>query len=356
MVPPFVSDRRTDLDAWARALGVCREAVELHASGDLIDLHIDTFIWTRLIGYDLTRRHGRGLLGARGYSQADLPRLVEAGVTGGVWCITTNPLRSAEGRGQALKRNLARLQSILSGRDVPAHIVRTADEYRAARRAGVHGVFVGVQGGNALGPGHRVLDELPPWSLLLVTLVHLTDSEIGCTSSPLRLGPDRGLLPAGRELVRRLNHARVFVDLAHLSRPAFWNAVEVHDPTLPLMVSHTGVCGRHPHWRNLDDEQLRRVADSGGTVGVIYHTGFLGRPRSLTTIVDHLAYIVSTVGEDHASLGSDWDGSIPPPRDMPTCLELPRLTHEMLRRGWSPERIQKILGHNFLRVLRQLRD
>jgi membrane dipeptidase len=72
-------------------------------------------------------------------------------------------------------------------------------------------------------------------------------------------------------------------------------------------------------------------------------------------VVDHLEHIVKTVGEDHASLGSDWDGMIVPPADMRSCLELPKLVQIMLDRRFSPERIQKILGGNFLRVVAALR-
>ena len=75
----------------------------------------------------------------------------------------------------------------------------------------------------------------------------------------------------------------------------------------------------------------------------------------LESVLRHLARIVDTVGEDHASLGSDWDGAINPPRDIPTPLELPRLVEGMLRRGWKPERISKILGGNFLRTVAALR-
>ena len=61
-------------------------------------------------------------------------------------------------------------------------------------------------------------------------------------------------------------------------------------------------------------------------------------------IVDHLAHIVNTVGEDHAALGSDWDGAIITPRDMPTCLELPRLVQLMLDRGMSSQAHPEDLG------------
>jgi membrane dipeptidase len=88
----------------------------------------------------------------------------------------------------------------------------------------------------------------------------------------------------------------------------------------------------------------------------MYQTSFLGNGAvSAETIVDHLAHIVKTVGDDHASLGSDWDGMIVTPRDMPTCLELPKLVDAMLRRGWKPDRIQKILGGSYLRALELLR-
>jgi membrane dipeptidase len=155
-----------------------------------------------------------------------------------------------------------------------------------------------------------------------------------------------------------MNALRIGVDLSHISKEGFWDAVEASDPGVPLLVTHTGVEGAHRHWRNLDDDQLRAIADSGGTIGVIYQSTFLGDPLRrgrAESVVRHLEYIVETVGEDHASLGSDWDGAISPPRDLITPVELPRLVDIMLRRGWGAERIQKILGRNFLRVVAALR-
>jgi membrane dipeptidase len=118
------------------------------------------------------------------------------------------------------------------------------------------------------------------------------------------------------------------------------------------------VSGIHRHWRNLDDAQIRAVADSGGVVGIMFHSGFLGdslfsgRARR---VVDHIAHVVRVAGEDYVALGSDFDGAIVPPRDLSSVLELPRLVELMLERGLGPDTIQKILGGNFLRVLGQLR-
>jgi membrane dipeptidase len=347
-----VRDHRVKPSAWAYELSVSREAIDLYLASDIVDLHIDSFIWTRLFGYRLEERHGEGLFGARFYSQVDLPRIREARIAGGIWCITTNPLRGKSSRAPTFEANLAHLKSIFAGVPDDVVVCRNLRDYRAARAADKHAAFIGIQGGNALdAPGS--LDRVAP-DLLKVTLVHLSTSTLGATSAPM--GGDGALTTRGQDFVRGLNAHRVFVDLAHINRRGFFDAIAVHDKTQPLLVSHTGVTGVKPHWRNIDDEQLRAVADTGGIVGVIYQKSFLGEPLGrCEAIVRHLQHIIDTIGEDHAALGSDWDGAIEPPRDMPTCLELPRLVDKMLVRGWSDTRIAKILGGNFLRALAMLR-
>lgn len=322
-----------------------------------MDLHVDSFIWTRLLGYDLARRHGRGPFGARFLSQTDFPRMLEAALTGAMWVITTNPLRGAEGRARAFFRNLDALTAQFAALPSRFAVVSSAAGYAVAKSAGKQAAFVAVQGGNALDHDLDDWARIPGQVVTRVTLVHLSSSSLGSTSSPMKLR-DRGLTARGRDLVRRLDEQRILVDLAHISRRGFFDAVEVHDRSRPLVVTHTGVAGVHRHWRNLDDEQLRAIADTGGTVGVMFHTGFLGgsflRGRA-SLIADHLEHIVRVVGDDHASLGSDFDGAIPTPRDLATCIELPRLVQILLDRHMSPTAIQKILGGNFLRTLAQIR-
>jgi len=347
-------DWRDDPGGLAEALGISTEAVEIYQASEVIDLHIDSFIWDRVFGYDLRKRHGDGLFGARFYGHVDFPRALEAGLTGGCWVISTNPLRSSRSRQATFFRNLERIQALFASVEDHFRIVRDVGEYRQARSEGKHAVFLGVQGGNALDHDLDAFDRLPPGLLLRITLVHLSSSKLGTTSSPARLGSSGGLTAFGRDYVRRMNEARILVDLAHISERGFYDALEVHDRSQPLVCTHTGVSGVHPHWRNLTDAQLRAIADTGGTVGVIFHAGFLGDPINAgraSTVVDHLEHIVNTVGEDHASLGSDWDGAIWSPRDMPTCLELPKLAQIMLDRRFPPERIQKILGGNVLRTI-----
>lgn len=347
-----------DAAEWSRALGISREAVELYLSSDVIDLHLDTFIWQRTLGYDPLVRHAGPPLGGWFLGHADLPRVREARLTGATWVVTTNPLREAEDRLRALLANLARLSNVFAEMPHDFAVVRTLGEYRAARERGLHAAFIGIQGGNALDARAEAVELLPPGLVLRVTLVHLSNSRIGSTSSPLRLGPDRGLGAFGKHLIERLDEARIFVDLAHIGPKAFWEAVEAHDPSLPLLVTHTGVSGVHRHWRNLDDAQIRAVAASGGVVGIMFHSAYLG--KSLLSgrakrVVDHIAHVVRVAGEDFVALGSDFDGAIIPPRDLQSVLELPRLVEHMLERGFGPDRIRKILGLNFLRALGDLR-
>lgn len=345
--------------AWAEWLGVSLEAVELYTQSDVIDLHLDSFIWARVFGYDLRQRHEPGLLSRWFWGHADLPRAIDAGLTGATWVITTNPFRIGSERSDAFRSNLASLTELLQTYPGNAvQLVRTHADYQDARRAGRHAAFVGIQGGNAVDVDLSALDALGPQTVLRITLLHLTRSTLGAPAGPWPWHQGSGLTALGRQYVEALNERRIFVDLAHINRKGFYDVCEVHDRTQPLIVTHTGVSGVFRHWRNLDDDQLRRVADTGGTIGILYHAPYLGGGwfgGTASTVFRHIQHVVETVGEDYVSLGSDWDGAIVAPSDLRSCSDLPRLVQIMLDHGWSSLRIQKVLGLNFLRALKQLR-
>jgi membrane dipeptidase len=108
----------------------------------------------------------------------------------------------------------------------------------------------------------------------------------------------------------------------------------------------------------LNDAQLKAVADSGGVVGIMLHSEYLGDPLfsgRLASVVRHIEHAVKVIGDDHVAIGTDWDGMISTPRDMPTCSELPLLVEALLKQGFGPETITKILGENFLRVVQHLK-
>ena len=343
----------------AKTLRVSTAAIELIDASDVLDLHIDTFIPPRLFGYDLEKRHGLGLLRGRFFGHLDFPRIREGGLTGAMWSITTNPIRSAKGRWRVFEDNLRALKSAIDTSGGRCCVARTHAEYRSARAAGAHACLLSIQGGSALEAAPLGPASIDDDAIVRVTLVHLTNSVYGATSSPLALRRRKeGLSDLGKELVRGLNARRIFVDLAHINREGFWEAVAVHDRAQPLIATHTGVSGVKPHWRNLDDQQIRAIADTGGVVGVIFAQNFLrapGSPDDGRVVIDHMEHIVRTAGEDFVAIGSDYDGAITPPKDLRDGLGYPRLVQHMLDRGWSETRIRKILGANFLRAFAALR-
>jgi len=354
MSPPY---GQVDRQRWAHSLGVSEYAVELLLSCEVFDQHVDSFIWHRLFGYDLCAWHDAGPLAARWLGQSDLPRLRAGGVGGAAWVITTNPWRRPRARLRALIANYTNLSRELSRVEANACIVNSYAEYNRSRSRGKHAALVALQGGNALSD-RASAGVFPLNRLLRVTLVHLTNSDIGHTSSPANRQPDAGMLPRGRELIHELESNLVLVDLAHASKGTFWDAVAEHTKSRPLVVSHTGFASVTPHWRNLDDQQARAIADSGGVIGVLYHAQFLGDPPwggRIASVARHIAHGINLLGAEHITLGSDWDGMIATPLDMPTCLELPRLVQSLLDAKLSEQQIAMVLGRSFLDMLARAR-
>ena len=348
------------MNGLAERLGISEHAVALTHDAEFVDLHLDSFIPPRVYGYDLFKRHERTLIpGGRFFGHLDVPRMLEGGLSGGMWSITTNPFRTAASRWRVFQKNLARFKDTVERSDGRMAFARDVAEYRAVRAAGQHAVLLSIQGGNALEASPDGPASVPDRLLTRVTVVHLTNASYGASSAPVSLlRRHRGLTELGREFVQQLDAERVFVDLAHIHPDAFWDAVETHDASLPLIVTHSGVDGVKPHWRNLDDDQVRAIADTGGVVGVMFHRGFLcrrGGPRDGRAVVEHLDHLVNVGGEDCVAIGTDYDGAVAPPTDLLTADCYPRLVQHLLDAGWSDERVRKCLGENFLRCWGDLR-
>lgn len=313
-------------------------------------------MWTRVWGYDIRARHGAGPLGGLFFSQLDVPRMLDAGMAGGVFSIATNPLRRRSRRTPTTLANVARLVSLLEA-DPRCAVVADHASWAAARQAGKVACFVALQGGNGLDSSPGDVARAPR-EISRITLVHLSRSTIGTSSAPAGRGGGRGLTPFGREYVAAMNDRRILVDLAHASPATFWDALAVHDRSQPAIVSHTGVTGVHPSWRNVDDDQLRAIAELGGAVGIMFHSAFLGDrylAGAAAAIARHVRHVIAVAGEDTPALGSDWDGLIVPPRDMRTVDRLPVLLRALADAGLTEDQVAKVAGGNYLRVVAQIR-
>src|SRR5262249_45885354 len=139
MTPP------PDAALLAGRLGISHEAAELYLASEVVDLHLDGFIWDRIFGYDLTRGHARPALGGWFFGHADFPRVREASLAAATWVVTTNPLREAGERFATLTRNIERLSELVRSQPQELLLARTYDDYREARASGRHAVFLGVQ-------------------------------------------------------------------------------------------------------------------------------------------------------------------------------------------------------------------
>ena len=125
-----------------------------------------------------------------------------------------------------------------------------------------------------------------------------------------------GLTEAGIDLVEACERRGILVDLAHLNAAGFWDVAATVDA--PLVVSHAGAHALSPAARNLTDDQLDAVADSGGLVGCTFAVAHLRadgdheRDAPLSTLLDHVEYLADRMGVDHVALGSDFDGATVP--------------------------------------------
>ena len=338
---------------------VTPETMDLCQNIDIIDLHLDTLIPHRLWGYNPLVRHTWKPFGRHFFFHSDVPRFVEGCLSGGMWSITTNPLRPAQNRWRIFRKNLAHLKDLCDRSQNQLFLARTYEEYQRGRALGASVVLPVVQGANAISGAPEGALSIPDHLISRMTLVHLTPSVYGNTSSPLHhLVLNKGLKTAGKVLIEQMNERHIFVDLAHAHPQTFWDAVDVQASHHPLLVTHTGVDGARPHWRNLDDRQIKTIADSGGVIGIMFATNFLQRsrgPNNATMILEHLEHLISVGGEAIAAIGSDFDGAISPPKDLNNATQYPFLVQQMRDRGWKQARITSVMGGNFLRVFKEYR-
>ncbi|WP_313346889.1 dipeptidase [Sedimentibacter sp.] len=164
-----------------------------------------------------------------------------------------------------------------------------------------------------------------------------------------------GLTNLGVEVVKEMNRLGMIVDVSHMNEETFWDVIEVAEA--PIMASHSNVMGLFEHARNLTDEQIIAIANTNGIVQQNFYAGYLGPvgDRDLKKLVDHIEYVIDLVGIDYVGLGSDFDGG-GMPVDLPNASFYYRITEELVERGYKKSEIEKILGKNTLRVMKEVQN
>jgi membrane dipeptidase len=304
-------------------------------------------MWSRWIGYDLAARHSPAFPRSAFFGHVDVPRLAEGGIGGQFFGLVSLPV-SRSGATRAIDEQIDLLDAQVASSSQRLRKVTTADELERCRREGATGALLGIEGAHALEGNLDRVDHFARRGVRYLGLLHFSANDAGYPAYGRGRRDVDGLTTFGRELVRRCEAAHVLVDLAHINRQGFLEAAAL--ATRPVVVSHTGVVGAHPHWRNIDDDQLRAVARTGGIVGIIFCPRYLGGD-GIDDVVRHLRHVIDVAGDDTPALGSDWDGMIVPTRDLSDAAHLPVLTDALLRAGIGETTIAKILRRNALRVL-----
>lgn len=323
----------------------------LHVEHPPIDLHADTLMWSRWTGYDLHKAHEPPLPWAALGGHVDLPRMREGGMGAQFFGLVSLPLASrVRGMARVVHEQIDQLDAQITRHRQKMSLARTASDVSACHTRGEIAALLGIEGAHALEGNLDNVARFANRGVRYIGLLHFSANEAGYPAYGRGRRDDAGLTSWGFELVRACEEQGVIVDLSHINKRGFIDACRASNK--PPIVSHTGVLGAFEHWRNIDDEQLRAVADKGGVVGVIFCPAFVGGD-GLEPVVKHLRHVIDVVGEDCAALGSDWDGFIVPTQPLRDPRGLPLLTDALLQAGVSKQAVGKILRGNVMRVLRE---
>ena len=325
------------------------EAHALLARYPAIDLHADSLMWTRWIGYDLHKRHSPPLPKAALGGHVDVPRMREGGMGAQFFGLVSLPIADRmKGMARVIDEQIDALEETIARKPDALRLVRTAADVERAQADGAVSALLGIEGAHALEGDLDKLDGFAARGVRYLGVLHFSSNEAGFPAYGRGRRDQEGLTAWGFALVERCEARGVIVDLAHINKRGFLDACRVAKK--PPIVSHTGVLGAFEHWRNIDDEQLRAVSDKGGVVGVIFCPRFVGAD-GLEPVVKHLLHVIGQVGEDHAALGSDWDGFIVPTAPLADPTGIPLLVDALLGAGLSERTIAKVVRLNTLRVL-----
>jgi len=246
----------------------------------------------------------------------------------------------------------------LAGAGLLTHCL-TGSDVRAALDGGRFAAVLHMEGAEAIGPELAELDVLYDRGLRSLGLVWSRPTVFG-HGVPFRypsngdIGP--GLTPAGKRLVARCAELGVMVDTSHLNVAGF---SDVGEAGLPLVATHSNAHAISPGARNLTDDQLRAIGETGGMAGLNFGTMFLrpdGRAApegGLEAAIRHLDHMIGLAGDDHVGFGSDFDGA-PMPQGLANASELPNLVRTMERAGFGAELIAKVTHRNWIDCLTRI--
>lgn len=361
ITPGWLEARTNKLDGLP-LIPVSAEAKALHATLTIVDLHSDTLLWKR----NLLHRANRG--------HEDLPRLQAGNVALQLFASVTKSPRGQNYDGNTGDTDnitplvIAQLQpprswfSLTERSLFHAHKLDRAvaasegaltkvtdaaslDALLSARAAGSGpvGGMLTIEGLQNLEGKAETLDRLYAAGFRMAGLTHFFDNELAGSMHGVAKG---GLTPLGKQVVARMEELGMIVDVAHLSHAGLAELIET--ARRPLVSSHGGVQAVCKTNRNLSDDEIRGIAETGGLVGIGYWDGAICStdPRAAARAMKHVRDLV---GIAHVALGSDYDGATTVRFD---TSQLEQITQALIDEGFTPEEIRAVMGGNAIRVIR----
>ncbi len=334
-------------DFFIKKASIYRQAKELHRKIISIDTHTDSPLDFK----------GSYSIGRRGKYQVDIPKMQDGYLDAQyLACWVRQGELSSVGRQKAKNRVdelIERIYQQVERNNDECGVARTANDITQLKSDGKKAFLIGIENGYAIGTDIKLIEEYHNKGVTYITLCHSLNNDI-CDSSSDKAGPRwNGLSPFGKEVVAEMNRLGILIDLSHASDATFWDVMNLSE--VPVFASHSSSRAIYNCERNLSDEQLRAIAETGGVAQACLVDEFLtANPKesNIEDFMNHLCHMIDVAGIDHVGIGSDFDGGA----GVKGCNgdnDMIQITMRLIERGYSDEDIKKIWGGNFLRVLTQ---
>ena len=240
------------------------------------------------------------------------------------------------------------LQQIKSKKDLDAHI----SSYNSTNQEQKIGGILHFEGAAGI---DEALDRLYIFHAVGLRSMGLTWNETNQFATGVPGDINRGLTQAGKDLLDAMETLGILIDVSHLNDKSFWD-VQSHT-NKPIFASHSNVRKRANHMRNLTDEMIKAIADSGGSIGINFCNGFLSTDDShkinRNCAFEMIREVINLTGStDHVHIGSDFDGCKVPEdiKDVSLMPDFFKNLQEYLQ--LSNEDVEKIQYKNMVRIIK----
>ena len=246
-----------------------------------------------------------------------------------------------------------KIEAIVASNQSYISLARTPSELFANKRQGRKSIMLGIENGLALEGDIANVEYFARRGIVYITLCHNGDNDI-CDSAK-GCATHNGVSQFGEKVIAEMNRLGIMVDMSHAGEKSFYDALDISSK--PIVCSHSSARSLCDHPRNLTDDQMRQLARKGGVAQITLYPGFLRTvgKASIEDALQHLNHAIDIMGIDHVGLGTDFDGDGGVP-GIADASEIMNFTRSLLIRRFSADDIQRIMGGNFVRVMKEIKN